>query len=102
MRQMDLQLIATALSDPTRFRAFELICSCETITSQALAEILGLSPATVSHHLHQLRVASLIESARSGRWRLHKVRRQTLAAYVEALAALGNLDDRPKQEPARS
>jgi hypothetical protein len=41
MRQMDLQLIATALSDPTRFRAFELICSCETITSQALAEILG-------------------------------------------------------------
>src|SRR6202000_889770 len=88
MREVDLQLVASALADPTRFRAFELICSCETITSQGLAEIRGLSPATISHHLCQLRVASLIESVRSGRWRLHKARREPLAAYVEALAAL--------------
>jgi len=53
--------------------------------------MLGLSAATVSHHLLQLRLASLVESIKDGRWRLHKVSRETLDAYVEELARLVSL-----------
>ncbi|MCU1322990.1 MAG: putative ArsR family transcriptional regulator [Acidobacteriaceae bacterium] len=92
MREINVQLIEAALADPARYRALDLICGCETITSQALCEKLGLTAATISHHLRQLRLALLIESIKDGRWRLHKVRRETLDAYVEALSALGSLE----------
>lgn len=60
MRGSKAQLIDAALADPTHCRALELICSSEAITSQELCEMLGLTAATISHHLRQLRLASLI------------------------------------------
>lgn len=81
--------ISAALADPTRYRILELICGRDTVTSQALCDLLDLSPATMSHHLRLLRLASLVESIREGRWRHHKVRREILNGYVVVLSRLG-------------
>src|SRR5580698_2219136 len=88
-KSMKVPLIAMALADPARYRAFELICGRETISSRALSELLGLSPATISHHVKRLREADLIDSVRDGRWRIHKANRSTLEAYIAELASLG-------------
>jgi ArsR family transcriptional regulator len=92
MGDRDVQLISAALADPTRYRLFELICGCESVSSQELCELLDVSPATISHHLRQLRLAALVESVRDGRWRHHKARRPTLNGYVAALSRLGSED----------
>jgi ArsR family transcriptional regulator len=88
-KSMNVPLIAMALADPARYRAFELICGCETISSGALSQLLGLSPATISHHVKRLREVDLIDSVRDGRWCMHKANRSTLEAYIAALASLG-------------
>jgi ArsR family transcriptional regulator, arsenate/arsenite/antimonite-responsive transcriptional repressor len=88
MEDREVLLISAALADPTRYRLLKLICGRETVTSQGLCELLDVSPATISHHLRQLRDADLIVSIRDGRRRLHRVRRETLGGYVNALARL--------------
>ncbi len=52
------------LSDPSRLRILTLLLEREMSIS-GVAKTLGLTPATVHHHMNQLRSAKLIEPARS-------------------------------------
>lgn len=64
-----------ALADPTRLQLLSLIsaapagevCACD------LAEPLGKSQPTVSHHLKVLREVGLVTSRRSGTWIHYRV-----------------------------
>ena len=75
-----------ALADPGRLRILSLItaradasaCVCELI------EPLGLSQATVSHHLKVLREAGLIAGERRGTW----VHYSLVPGALDELAAL--------------
>ncbi|WP_091190048.1 metalloregulator ArsR/SmtB family transcription factor [Paenibacillus catalpae] len=52
-----------ALADPTRIRLLILLADGE-LNGQVLAEKLGVTPATVTHHAAKLREASLINERR--------------------------------------
>ena len=52
-----------ALADPTRIRILVLLADGE-LNGQALAEKLGVTPATITHHAAKLREASLINERR--------------------------------------
>lgn len=52
-----------ALADPTRIRMLVLLADGES-NGQALAEKLGVTPATITHHAAKLRAASLIHERR--------------------------------------
>ncbi|WP_240421769.1 metalloregulator ArsR/SmtB family transcription factor [Paenibacillus periandrae] len=52
-----------ALADPTRIRILILLAEGE-LNGQVLAEKLGVSPATITHHTTKLREASLINERR--------------------------------------
>ncbi|TCM97296.1 hypothetical protein EV294_104512 [Paenibacillus sp. BK033] len=52
-----------ALADPTRIRLLILLAEGE-LNGQVLAEKLGVTPATVTHHAAKLREASLINERR--------------------------------------
>ncbi|GAC1610376.1 MAG: Rv2640c family ArsR-like transcriptional regulator [Mycobacteriales bacterium] len=65
---LEIALRLKALADPVRVRLMSLIlagaetgiCTCD------LAPAVGVSEATVSHHMKQLRDAGLVEGTRKG------------------------------------
>lgn len=62
---LDPALIFKALGDPTRFAMVSLIAR-EQHTATALSRTLGVTKPTVSHHIHILREAGLIDEAHTG------------------------------------
>ena len=82
-------LISKALADPKRFEMLEKIGeSKEAPTCSCVREWLGLSPATVSHHLKELENAGLIHMERDGKFAYITLRRDVLRAYLHRLSAL--------------
>jgi ArsR family transcriptional regulator len=76
-----------ALADPARVQLMSILladaeqgaCTCD------LAPALGLSEATVSHHLKQLREAGLVEGTRKGTNVFYRPRAAALGALVRVL-----------------
>ncbi|HEY3596425.1 MAG TPA: metalloregulator ArsR/SmtB family transcription factor [Paraburkholderia sp.] len=54
------------LGDPTRLRIV-LACVDERRAVGAIAQVLGLSPSLVSHHLRLLRAARVVRAEREGK-----------------------------------
>jgi DNA-binding transcriptional ArsR family regulator len=61
-----LAKMGQALSSPQRLRLLNLLCQSER-TVETIASAMGLSIATVSHHLQQLRRARLVIARKVGR-----------------------------------
>ena len=83
----DLLVALGAVAEPTRARIVALLghgehCVCD------IGEILGLSPALVSHHLRTLRASGLVRERRSGRWVYYSLDLDRLASLRAALADL--------------
>lgn len=76
-----------ALSDPTRLRALSYVAAqgCEAVCACDLTEVLGISQATISHHLKKLVEAGLLTRERHGKWAYYTVVR---AAFEELRAVL--------------
>lgn len=76
-----------ALGDPVRVQLMSLllaqadtgICTCD------LAPAVGLSEATVSHHLKQLRDAGLVEGTRKGTNVYYRPRAESLRALCQVI-----------------
>ncbi|MGV9711948.1 Rv2640c family ArsR-like transcriptional regulator [Gordonia sp. NPDC003424] len=85
---LEVALRLKALADPVRIRLLSILltedtgetCTCE------LAPVLGLSEATVSHHLTQLRKAGMVESRRDGMNVYHRACVDALEAVRQVLA----------------
>ena len=76
-----------AVAEPTRARVVSLLghgehCVCD------VGEMLGLSPALVSHHLRTLRASGLLRERRSGRWVYYSLDLDRLASLRAAVADL--------------
>lgn len=76
-----------ALADPVRVQLMSLLlasdevgcCTCD------LAPAVGVTEATVSHHLKQLREAGLIEGTRDGMNVFYRPLRDNLSALVRVI-----------------
>jgi ArsR family transcriptional regulator, arsenate/arsenite/antimonite-responsive transcriptional repressor len=83
----DVLIPLQALAEPTRARIVSLLghgehCVCD------VGEMLGLSPALVSHHLRTLRASGLLRERRSGRWVYYSLDLDRLASLRAAVADL--------------
>lgn len=56
-----------ALSDPTRLRIAYALTLAEELCVQDVAQIIGSSSATASHHLRMLRMMKLAKQRREGK-----------------------------------
>ena len=74
-----------AVADPTRLRLLSLLLSQDEVCVCDLAPPVGLTEATVSHHLAQLRKAGLIEGERRGMNVYYRARRDALSALAGIL-----------------
>jgi ArsR family transcriptional regulator len=83
----DVLTALQAVAEPTRARIVSLLghgehCVCD------VGDMLGLSPALVSHHLRTLRASGLLRERRSGRWVYYSLDLDRLASLRAALADL--------------
>jgi ArsR family transcriptional regulator, arsenate/arsenite/antimonite-responsive transcriptional repressor len=83
----DVLTALQAVAEPKRARIVSLLghgehCVCD------VGEMLGLSPALVSHHLRTLRASGLLRERRSGRWVYYSLDLDRLASLRAALADL--------------
>jgi ArsR family transcriptional regulator, arsenate/arsenite/antimonite-responsive transcriptional repressor len=90
----DLEIIAQALSDPTRLRILKLLairhlCACQ------LSYLLAASQSRVSQNLTILKYAHLVEDTRDGRMVFYSPNRPI---FDEAMRDLRTLIDQPSLE----
>jgi DNA-binding transcriptional ArsR family regulator len=83
---LEVALRLKALADPVRVRLMSLIlaaedgcCTCD------LAPAVGVTEATVSHHLKQLREAGLVEGTRDGMNVFYRPMRDSLSALCRII-----------------
>jgi DNA-binding transcriptional ArsR family regulator len=84
---LEIALRLKALADPVRVRLMSLVlaepergvCTCD------LAPAVGVSEATASHHLRQLREAGLVEGTRKGTNVYYRPRTESLGALCRVL-----------------
>lgn len=83
--QPELLTFFKALADETRLRMAGLLAR-ESYTGEQLAAQLGLSPATISHHLARLSEAGLVTSETSGHARFYRLRLDAVHQLAARLA----------------
>ena len=76
-----------AIADPVRVKIMSQLFSSTNgeVSGGELAEVIGLTESTVSHHLGQLRKAGLVASDRRGMNVFHRVRPDALQALCVVL-----------------
>ncbi|TDZ98069.1 MULTISPECIES: Rv2640c family ArsR-like transcriptional regulator [Mycobacteriaceae] len=87
IQALEVALRLKALADPVRVKIMSQLFSAAEgeIISGDLAELLGLSESTVSHHMNQLRKAGLVESDRRGMKVFHRPVPDALTALCAVL-----------------
>jgi DNA-binding transcriptional ArsR family regulator len=75
-----------ALADPVRLRLLSLLLAAEELCTSELAPAVGLTEATVSHHLSVLRRAGFISAGeRRGMNVYYRARRDSLIALCRVI-----------------
>ena len=74
-----------ALADPVRLRLLSLLLAREEVCTCDLAPAVGLTEATVSHHLGQLRKAGFVSGERRGMNVYYRASREALGAMVRVM-----------------
>lgn len=91
-----LDIIGSALADPSRSRILCELMDGRAFTNKELACAAEVSPQTASVHLKQLELAGLTSSLRSGRHIYHRVANADVAQVLEGLATLSLTDHPPR------
>ncbi len=81
-----IQLIAKALADPRRYEILRRLGDHEkALACGTVLECLEISPATLSHHMKELKTAGLVQQVRKGKFVSYLPQRDVLEAYFERL-----------------
>lgn len=85
---VELAGLLKVLADPARLRLVSMIAAAPTgeVCACDVAEPLGRSQPTVSHHLGQLVRAGILEREQRGKWAWFRLRDERLAALAHSLA----------------
>ncbi|TDD69860.1 transcriptional regulator [Jiangella aurantiaca] len=74
-----------ALADPARVKILSMLLNADEVCACDMADAIGKTAATASHHLKLLRDAGLIIGDRRGTWVYYRVVPERLAAIRDAL-----------------
>jgi len=92
----DVARAAALLAEPARAKVLIALADGRALPASLLATEAGVSPQTVSSHLHKLLDGGLVEMERSGRHRYYKLAGPEVAEAVEAVARIA------KPQPIKS
>jgi ArsR family transcriptional regulator, arsenate/arsenite/antimonite-responsive transcriptional repressor len=88
LKKDQLQQIARALADPTRFEIFQQIATGQCLACSEIRDRFPVTAPTISHHLKELEAAGLIESERAGKYVNLTLRRDVWQAYLGELSKI--------------
>jgi ArsR family transcriptional regulator, arsenate/arsenite/antimonite-responsive transcriptional repressor len=81
-----VQLIAKALSDPRRYEILKQLGEHEkALACGSVREYMDISPATLSHHMRELKIAGLVKEVRKGKFVSYILQRDILEAFFSRL-----------------
>ena len=81
-----LQLIAKALADPRRYEILRKIgAQHRAMSCAAMRDCIGVTPATLSHHMKELETAGLVRSEKDGKFVNYFLQQHILRAYLDRL-----------------
>jgi len=81
-----VQLIGKALGDPRRYAILRRIGeNGEALSCERMRSRVGISPATLSHHMKELESAGLVEVERKGKFAYYTLRREVLEGFFKKL-----------------
>lgn len=86
MSNEQFQQIAKSVADPSRLAALELIAQRGEVCCSDIRDRLGLTPATISHHVKELTAAGLVLQRREAKFVVLKLDRKVWAEYLRELA----------------
>lgn len=101
MDHAQIERISKALGDQTRLIIFEAIALRPEMNCSDIIAMLGVTPATVSHHLKTLADAGLIESRRDGQFVYNKSRPETMKEYTRSLAGMMRIETKKTKKGAK-
>ena len=81
-----VQRIARALADPRRYEILQKLSAkdCPTACMDIL-QCIGVSPATLSHHMKELETAGLVRCEKKGKFVNYLPQPRVLRAYLDRL-----------------
>ncbi len=98
MTEEQTAAIARAIVDPQRYRIVKLLAANgESTQCSTLFKVMELAPATLSHHMRELREAGLVGEQRTGRTVQYTLRGEVLRTFLQGLER----DLLPAGAPAR-
>lgn len=75
-------LIAKALGDRRRYEILKRLGERrDALACGVMRDCIGITPATLSHHMKELEMAGLVEVAREGKFASYSLRRDVLDAF---------------------
>jgi len=81
-----VHLIARAIADSRRYEILKQLGRCKDSPScTAMCEFVGISPATLSHHMKELETAGLVRPVRDGKFVRYTLCPDVLSAYLNRL-----------------
>lgn len=84
------------IGDPTRLRIIKLL-SEGPLHGQAIAGKLGLTPPTITHHLHKLREVNVVYERRDGNTIYFFLKDSVIKHYASALVDLATCEETQKE-----
>jgi ArsR family transcriptional regulator, arsenate/arsenite/antimonite-responsive transcriptional repressor len=79
-------LIAKALGDRRRYEILKRLGEhSDALACGVVRDCMGVSPATLSHHMKELEIAGLVEVVRDGKFASYALRRDVLQAFFRRL-----------------
>ena len=86
MEEQQFLEIARAVADPKRFEILSRIAAAGELACAHLTCDLGITPATISHHVKALTEAGLVDGRKEGRFFFYTLRANVWTAYLRDLA----------------
>lgn len=86
--QDQMHMIMKALSDPRRYEILKhLRESGQALACETVRGCMGITPATISHHMKELEMAGLVQVVREGKFASYVLRRDVLEAFLQDVHA---------------
>ena len=86
LSEEQVHLIARAIADPRRYEILKQLGGAKDSPScTTMCQFVGISPATLSHHMKELETAGLVRPMRDGKFVHYTVCPEVLRAYLDRL-----------------